>query len=345
MADGSLATAATSPATVSHPRRVVVITGASSGIGRCTAALFARRGWDVGLIARGPEGLATLQSELVARGAHAAAAAADVADAAGLEQACADLEQALGPIDVWVNCAGNGVYGAFLDVPEDEFRRVTDVTYMGTVNGTRAALRRMVPRGRGVVVNVCSAMVFGSLPALSSYAGAKAAIRAFSDSVRHELEASRSPVRLTVVFPPAVNTPFFSHAPSYMPLPPRPAKPVYQPDIVADAILLAATTPRREIEVSGVTVIFALASRLLPGTVRWAIGRLGADRQTTADPEARRLHIPTLAAPSRTPSCIYGPFSRESRRFSMQMWANRRRGVVAGVAAAAAGLLAILAMR
>lgn len=352
MADGSQSRAAALTTVSSRPSgvtggilgRVVVITGASSGIGRCTAALFARQGWDVGLIARGAEGLCSLQSELAAHGTHAAAAA-DVADAAALEQATAALERELGPIDVWVNCAGNGVYGAFLDVPEDEFRRVTDVTYMGTVNGTRVALRRMVPRGRGVVVNVCSAMVFGSLPALSSYAGAKAAIRAFSDSVRHELEEARSPVRLTVIFPPAVNTPFFSHAPSYMPLPPRPAKPVYQPDIVADAILLAATTPRREIEVSGITVVFALASRLLPGTVRWAIGRLGAERQTTGDPEVQRLHAPTLHAPSGLSSCVYGPFGRGSRAFSTQMWLNRRRGVVAGVAAAAVGLLAVLAMQ
>ena len=344
MADGSHRVETLSTAQP-QTKLVVVITGASSGIGRCTAGLFARHGWNVGLIARGPEGLRSLQSELAAGGTHAAIAPADVADAAALEQAGADLERKLGPADVWVNCAGNGVYGAFMDVPEDEFRRVTDVTYMGTVNGTRVALRRMVPRGRGVVVNVCSAMVFGSLPALSSYAGAKAAIRAFSDSVRHELEEARSAVRLTVIYPPAVNTPFFSHAPSYQPLPPRPAKPVYQPDIVADAILLAATTPRREVEVSGITVIFALASRLLPGVVRWAIGRLGAAGQTTADPEARRLHIPTLHAPSSAPGRTYGPFSRESRRFSTQMWLNRRRGVVASLVAAAAGLLAVLAMR
>ena len=322
----------------------MIITGASSGIGRCTAGLFARNGWNVGLVARSQTGLDDARTGLPAHGIHAATVA-DVADPGALERAALRLEHELGPMDVWVNCAGNGVYGAFLDVPEDEFRRVTDVTYMGTVNGTRVALRRMVPRGRGVVVNVCSAMVFGSLPALSSYAGAKAAIRAFSDSVRHELEEASSPVRLTVIFPPAVNTPFFSHAPSYMPLPPRPAKPVYQPDIVADAILLAVTTPRREIEVSGITVIFALASRLLPGTVRWAIGRLGAERQTTADPEARRLHAPTLHAPSGTSSCVYGPFSRESRTFSTQMWLNRHRGMMAGVAAAVAGLLAVLAMR
>lgn len=337
MADGSR----TAP---SHPRRVVVITGASSGIGRCTAGLFARHGWDVGLIARGQDGLDSIRADLAVCGTHTAIAVADVADAAALERAGDHLDRVLGAVDVWVNCAGNGVYGAFLDVPEDEFRRVTDVTYMGTVNGTRVALRRMVPRGRGVVVNVCSAMVFGSLPALSSYAGAKAAIRAFSDSVRHELEEAGSPVRLTVIYPPAVNTPFFSHASSHQPLPPRPAPPVYQPDIVADAILLAATTPRREIEVSGVTVLFALASRLVPGLVRWAIGRLGSTRQTTSDPEARRLHAPTLAAPSGAAACVYGPFSGESRGFSVQMWLNRRRGLVAGMVAAA-GLLAVLAMR
>lgn len=326
-------------------RRVVVITGASSGIGRCAAELFGRRGWDVGLIARGAAGLDCVQTGLAGSGVRAAAAVADVADGTALERAATALEQALGPVDVWVNCAGNGVYGAFLDVPEEEFRRVTDVTYMGTVNGTRVALRRMVPRGEGVVVNVCSAMVFGSLPALSSYSGAKHAIRGFTDSVRHEMEEAGSRVRLTTVFPPAVNTPFFSHAPSYLPLPPRPAKPVYQPDVVADAILLAATQHRREIEVSGITVLFAFASRMMPGVVRWAIGRLGSHRQTTHCPEAARLHVPTLAAPSTAVSGIYGPFSGEARRFSVQMWASRHRGMLAGAALAVAGMLAVAALR
>jgi short-subunit dehydrogenase len=198
------------------PARVVAITGASSGIGRCTASLFASTGWRVGLIARGQPGLEAVCGEIVAAGGAACVAAADVRDAAALEAAAAAIEDALGPIDVWINCAGNGVYGRFLDVPAHEFDCVTDVTYGGTVNGTRVALRRMLPRDAGVVVNVCSAIAYHGMPLLTSYSGAKAAVRGFTDGVRAELVHDRSRVRATIVFPPAVNTPFFSHAVTYM---------------------------------------------------------------------------------------------------------------------------------
>ena len=325
------------------PVGTVVITGASSGIGRCTAALFARHGWHVGLIARGQAGLESIHRELAAAGAAAAAASADVSDAAALEQAAAALEQELGRITVWVNCAGNGVYGRFLDVTEEEFRRVTDVTYLGTVNGTRVALRRMVPRDSGTVINLCSAIAFQGLPVLSSYSGAKHAVRGFSESVRHELTHDGSRVMLTTIYPPAVNTPFFSHAASHLTGSPRPAKPVYQPEIVADAILLAATSRRREVQVSGITVLFAFATRLVPGLVGLAIQRLGSAGQRTDDAEAVRLREPTLFAPSARASGPRGPFGAESRGFSMQMWLNRRRGRAGlGLIAAAALAAALL---
>lgn len=208
---------------------VVVITGASSGIGRCTAALFARQGWGVGRIARGTEGLAAARIDVEATGALAARAQADVTDSATLTEAANAIVAALGPLDVWINCAGNGVYGYFDDVPEIEFRRVTDVTYHGTVNGTRVALMHMRARGFGSIINVCSAVAFHGLPLMSSYAGARAAVRAFSQAVKGELRLERSPIRVSTAFPPAVNTPFFSHSPSHMGWPARPAWPVYQP--------------------------------------------------------------------------------------------------------------------
>ena len=301
-----------------------MITGASSGIGRCTAVAFAAAGWKVGLIARGEAGLRSILDELRGGGAEAAFEAVDVVEAEALETAAVALEAALGPIDVWVNGAGNGVYGRFQDVSAAEFRRVTDVTYMGTVNGTRVALRRMVARDAGGIINLCSAIAFGGLPFLSSYSGAKHAVRGFTDSVRHELQNDGSRVRLTTIYPPAVNTPFFSHAPSYLPGAPRPAKPVYQPEIVADAILLAATRRLREIRVSGVTVVFSLAMRLVPGVVNRAIQRLGMDGQLTQDAEAGRRREPTLFAPSPHASRAHGPFDAESRRFSVQMWLLRR---------------------
>ncbi len=321
----------------------VVITGASSGIGRCAAALFAKHGWHVGLIARGKAGLDSIRAELATTNARAAAASADVADPAALEQAAAALEQELGPITVWVNCAGNGVYGRFLDVTDAEFRRVTDVTYMGTVNGTRVALRRMVPRDAGTVINCCSAIAYQGLPVLSSYSGAKSAVRGFTDSVRHELTHDGSRVILTTIYPPAVNTPFFSHAASHLTGSPRPAKPVYQPEVVADAILLAATSRRREVQVSGITVLFAFATKLVPGLVDLAIQRLGSAGQRTDDAEAVRLRDPTLFAPSPRASGPHGPFGAESRSFSVQMWLNRRR-VMAGIGLIAAAALAAVAV-
>src|ERR1700733_6461609 len=174
--------------------QVVVITGGSSGIGRCTAALFARRGWHVGLIARGAEGLAACSQDIEAAGSVAATAQADVTDTAALLSATNAIIAELGPIDLWINCAGSGVYGRFDDVPEAEFQRVTDVTYHGTVNGTRVALSHMRPRGAGCIINVCSAIAFHGLPLLSSYAGAKAAVRAFGQAMRSELALDRCPV-------------------------------------------------------------------------------------------------------------------------------------------------------
>jgi short-subunit dehydrogenase len=322
--------------------RVVVITGASSGIGRCTAALFSRKGWQVGLVARGGPGLDTLRQELVVAGGHAVAAIADVQDGAALERAAGILEATLGPIDVWVNCAGNGVYGRFMDVPEREFREVTNVTYLGAVNGTRAALRRMQPRDAGTIVNVCSAIAFHGMPLLSSYSGAKYALRGFTEALRGELRREGSRVQVTTIYPPAVNTPFFSRAASHMPKPPRPMWPVYQPEVVADSIHLAATSCRQEMRVGGVTVLFALGSKLVPWLVGRAILRLGPAGQMTDSPAAARLREPTLFAPSPSPSAVRGPFDAGARGFSAQMWASRHRAALAGgLGLLAMGVLAV----
>ena len=327
------------PTVSSRRDRAVVITGASSGIGRASASLFSRRGWRIGLIARGQPGLESIRDELVAAGGEAYLAVADVSDPHALELAATTLEQALGPFDVWVNCAGNGVFGRFIDTPDEEFRRVNDVTYMGTVHGTRVALRRMLARDEGVIVNVCSAVAYRGMPLLSSYSGAKHAVRGFSEAVRSELTNDASRVRITTVFPPAVNTPYFSHAASHMPKPPRPAPPVYQPEVVADAVMLAATSRRQEMQVSSITVLFALATRLAPGLIDRAIQRLGYAGQMTDNPNALRLREPTLFAPSAHASGTRGPFGAESRRFSVQMWMSRHRvALAAGVGLLTAGL-------
>ena len=303
--------------------RVVVITGGSSGIGRCTAALFARHGWRVGLIARGLEGLAATRRDVERAGALAATAQADVTDTEALVEAAHAIVASLGPIDVWINCAGNGVYGRFGDVPEVEFQRVTDVTYHGTVNGTRVALAHMRSRGQGRIINVCSAIAFHGLPLMSSYAGAKAAVRGFSQAVQGELKLERSQIRITTVFPPAANTPYFSHAVSHMGWPARPAWPVYQPEVVAQGILQAVAGRRREMTISGTVVAFSLATRLVPSLVALAMGKMGIERQATADPDARRLLEPTLFAPSQRVFDVHGPFGQGARRRSVHLWFER----------------------
>ena len=298
----------------------VVIAGASSGIGRCTALLFASYGWRVGLLARGAAGLAAVRSDISSAGGHACAVVVDVCDEAGLEAAATEIEQALGAIDVWVNCAGNGVYGRFVDVPAREFDRVTDVTYRGTVNGTRVALKRMLPRNVGTVVNVCSAIAFHGMPLLTSYSGAKAAVRGFTDGVRAELAHDVSNVHVTIVFPPAVNTPFFSHAITHMARSPRPAKPVYQPDVVAAAILRAATSRKREVRVGAITALFDLGNRVVPGMIDMAIRRLGYEGQETDSAAAAALREPTMFAPSLRASGSRGPFDSEARGLPLIDW-------------------------
>jgi len=325
------------PSGSTQPRApIVIITGASSGIGRATAAVFARHGWRVGLIARGQAGLESAKRAVQASGAQkevlVATAVADVSDPEALEAAAVQLEASLGATDVWINCAGNGTFGRFLDTPHQEFKRVTDVTYMGSVNGTRAALSRMLPRDQGCIVNVCSAVAFHGMPLLSSYSGAKHALRGFSQAVRAELAQDGSRVRLTTVFPPAVNTPFFDHAISHMGALGRPMSPVYQPEVIADAIYLAATTRRQEMMISTTTVLFATAMRLIPAVVSRAIRRLGYAGQLTNDQAAKARHEPTLFAASETASPTRGGFDHLSRSRSahvtlMQWFARRDRSV------------------
>jgi short-subunit dehydrogenase len=310
---------------------VLVITGGSSGIGRCTAELFARRGWRVGLIARGAEPLAAACESLRALGARSAFAQADVTDSPALAAAADMLAAELGPIDLWINCAGNGVYGRFSEVPEREFQRVTDVTYHGVVNGTRIALAHMRPHGRGRILNICSAVAFHGLPMMSSYSGAKAAVRAFAQAVAGELKLEGSPIRITSVFPPAANTPFFSHAVSHVGWPARPAWPVYQPEVVAQGVWQAYVNGRAEMTVSGTSAIFSLATRLTPGVIAWCMSKLGIDKQTTRAPEAHRLQEPTLFTPSRRVFGVRGPFNAGARTWSSQLWVERQRTRLLGV--------------
>ena len=323
----ALAFRKSSPAKAAR-RRVVIITGGSSGIGRATARVFARQGWNVGLIARGPAGLAEAAGDVRSTGARAATAIADVADAASLHAAAGAIVADLGLPDLWINCAGNGVYGRFEDVTQAEFDRVTAVTYGGTVNGCRTALSLMMPRGRGTILNVCSAAAFHGLPLMTSYAGAKAAVRGFAQALRAELRIARSRIRVTTVFPPAVNTPFFSHAVSHMRWPARPAPPVYQPEVVAAGIYHAATKGGAEVVISGTASAFLLATRVAPGLIAWCMTQLGFESQLSRDAEPERLADPTLFEPSSYASPVRGPFGRHARATSMHLAATRALNVL-----------------
>lgn len=325
-------------------KRVVAITGASSGIGRATAGLFASRGWNVGLIARGEAGLEATRQDVSGAGGRAAVAPADVSDAAALERAASQVEDELGPIEVWINVAGVSVYGAFKDVTEEEFRRVTDVTYLGAVNGTRTALRRMLPRDRGTIVTVGSAIAYRGTPLQSAYSGAKYALRGFNEAVRSELIHDGSQVHLAIVHPPSVNTPFFSHAESRMADLPRPPPPVYQPEIIADALYFAATHRRREIVVGGQSVQMQALNTVAPGVSDLLLGRFGYAAQGSRSERARALRDPNLFRPAARVHDVRGPWT--AFEHSAQLWATKNRPLAmlgAGLAFGA-GLLAMLAM-
>ncbi|CAH2600653.1 SDR family oxidoreductase [Rhodovastum atsumiense] len=311
------------------PSRVAVITGASSGIGLCTARLFATRGWRVGLIARGAEGLAEAAAQIRAAGGDVATAEADVADSAALDRATTTIEAALGPVTLWINNAGASFYGRFLDITEEEFHRVLHTTLLGTVNGTRIALQRMSPRQHGTIINVGSAVAYRGTPLQAPYSAAKFGVRGFTEAIRSELIHDRSPIHLGIVHPPSVNTPFFSHAGARMAGEPRPLPPVYQPEIIADAIWLAATERRREIRITGSTLQLSWLDKLAPGLADRLMAVIGFPAQRTTNEEVQRLRDPALFHPPTTSALVHGPFGREAFASSAQMWGEHHRLAVA----------------
>jgi len=314
---------------------VVVITGASAGVGRATARAFARRGAKLGLLARNPAGLDEARED----GAAAVAVPTDVADAEQVEHAAGVVEAELGPIDVWVNNAMATVFSPFADVTSDEFRRATEVTYLGTVHGTMAALRRMRERDRGTIVQVGSALAYRSIPLQAPYCGAKAAIRGFTDSLRCELVHDRSRIRITMVQLPALNTPQFEVARTKLPRHPRPVAPIYQPEVAAEAIVWAADGRRREVLVGGSTAVAVVASKLAPWLGDLYLAKTGYDAQQTGEPvEADRPD--NLFEPVPGDHGAHGVFDAESKSRSLHFWAVRHRDSLLTAGALAALVLA-----
>ena len=260
-------------------RRTAVVTGASAGVGRATALAFARRGFDVGLIARGEAGLEAACAEVEQAGARAVAVPADVADAAAVDAAAGEIQRSLGQLDVWVNNAMTTVFAPIWDVAPDEFRRATDVTYLGQVYGTMAALSRMRQVDRGHIVNVGSALAFRAIPLQSAYCGAKFAVRGFTEAVRTELLAEGSRVRISSVHLPAMNTPQFDWCVNRLPKHPQPVPPIYQPEVAARAIVEVALDGRRR-KIVGVFNTFLIeANKIAPGVIDHFLARTGIASQ------------------------------------------------------------------
>ena len=332
-------------APMSKNEEVVVVTGASSGIGRATAIEFGRSGASVALIARGSDGLAGAKRDVEAAGGRAIAIHADVADAAALDAAAARAEQELGPIDVWVNVAMTTVFAWFEDIEPDEFRRATDVTYHGFVWGTRAALQRMLPRDRGTVVQVGSAIAYRGIPLQSPYSGAKHAIKGFQESLRTELRHRGSKVHLTMVQLPGVNTPQFDHGLSRMPNKPMPVAPIYQPEVAARAVHWAAHHRRRELWVGVPTVYTILGNKLSPLVAEIYLAKRAVSGQQTDEPlppdRRSNLFEPVPGDPG-----AHGDFDAKAHPHSAQSWASlHRRPLLAGLTAGAAAGVAALARR
>ena len=239
---------------MSIPREVVVITGASAGVGRALVREFARRGAWIGLLARGPDGLEAARIEVEDAGGRALVLPTDVADADAVEAAASAVEQTFGPIDIWINNAMVSVFSPVREMTAAEFRRVTEVTYLGIVHGTLAALRRMLSRDRGTIVQVGSALAYRGTPLQSAYCGAKHAVQGFTESLRSELLHDGSRVRVTMVQLPALNTPQFSWVKSRLPREPQPVPPIFQPEVAARAIYWSAHHHRRELSIGLPTV-------------------------------------------------------------------------------------------
>jgi NAD(P)-dependent dehydrogenase (short-subunit alcohol dehydrogenase family) len=314
--------------------RVAVVTGASAGVGRAVARRFGELGWDVGLLARGPDGLDAAVDEIVAAGGRALAVPTDVSNPEEVERAADEIERRLGPIDVWVNNAMVSVFAEFVDIHPDEFEQVTRVSYLGYANGTRAALKRMLPRDRGVIVQVGSALAERAIPLQSAYCGAKHAIEGLTEAVRVELLHRGSNVRIPLVQLPAVNTPQFDWSLSKMPNMPMPVPPIYQPEVVARAIVHAAMHPRKELWVGGRNALGIMANRLVPGLLDHYLAWTGYEAQMTPqpDPGDRPSNLWKALSGDRG---AHGRFDDQAHAVAPQVWLAEHRGVLAAMLVAA----------
>jgi NAD(P)-dependent dehydrogenase (short-subunit alcohol dehydrogenase family) len=325
----------------SRQPEIVVITGASAGVGRAIARAFAKRGAHIGLVARGHEGLEGARQDVERAGGKALVIPTDVSNPDQVEAAAQKVEETFGPIDIWINDAMASVFSPVREMTPEEFKRVTEVTYLGYVYGTMAALRRMLPHNQGRIIQIGSALAYRGIPLQAAYCGAKHAIQGFTESLRTELIHDKSNVKITMVQLPAVNTPQFSWVKSRLPHKAQPVPPIYQPEVIADAVTWVADHYRRQLFVGLSTVIVIQANKIVPAIGDWYLGKTGFKSQQTNEPEN----------PNR-PNNLYGPvdenrdhgahgsFDERAIQKSWQLWADTHRPMLALVGAGIASIFA-----
>ncbi len=323
---------------------VVVVTGASAGNGRAIARAFARRGAHIGLLARGQAGLEGARREVEALGGKALVIPTDVSDPQQVEEAASQVEETFGPIDIWVNDAMTSVFSPAKEMTPDDYKRVTEVVYLGYVHGTLAALHRMLPRNHGRIIQVGSDVAYRGIPLQSAYSGAKHAIQGFTEAVRCELIHDNSQVKISMVQLPGCNTPQFLWCKSRLPHQPQPVPPIYEPEVVADAVTYIADHYRRQLFVSWISVVIIQANKFFPAFGDWYLGKTGYKSQQTSQP----------VSPNR-PDNLYhpvdddrdygahGPFTDRAYQRSWQLWLDTHPGIMvlmgAGLLGVMSGLL------
>jgi NAD(P)-dependent dehydrogenase (short-subunit alcohol dehydrogenase family) len=317
--------------------KVVVITGASAGVGRATARLCAKDGAHIGLLARGMDGLEGARAEVEKEGGKALIVQTDVADPEQVEAAAAQVEETLGPIDIWINNAMSSVFSPIKEMTAEEYKRVTEVTYLGYVYGTLSALRRMLPRDRGVIVQVGSALAYRGIPLQSAYCAAKHAIQGFTDSLRTELIHDKSRVRVTMVQLSAMNTPQFGWVKTRLPQKPQPVPPIYQPEVAAEGILHAAIHHPRELWVGMPSVKTIVGNRIAPGFLDRYLAEMGYESQQY-DGRVDTDRQNNLWNPVPGDHGAHGEFDARAQDFSRQLWAVTH---LRSLGAAAGGLAAL----
>jgi NAD(P)-dependent dehydrogenase (short-subunit alcohol dehydrogenase family) len=318
-------------------KQIVVVTGASAGLGRAIACEFAKRGAQVGLLARGRKGLEGAAADVTAAGGVPLILEADASEADAVEKAAEAVETRFGSIDVWINNAMVSVFSPVREMTPEEYKRVTEVTYLGAVNGSLAALRRMLPRNRGKIIQVGSALAYRSIPLQSAYCAAKHAIVGFTDSLRCELIHDRSQVSVTVVHMPALNTPQFGWVKSRLRNKAQPVPPIFEPEVGARAVLWASRHDRAEVYVGGSTVEAIVGNKIAPRLLDRYLGRTGYNSQQTSEPEnpgrPDNLWNPVDA---ESDFGAHGTFEERAKPFSLQLWADlHRTKIVAGIGLAA----------